>query len=84
MNKDYRELLQEWIVEALESLDGEAEIVDISRRIWQVHEQDLRELGDKFFTWQYDLRWEAKKLRDEGVLAPDEETPKGVWALRDS
>jgi len=31
-------------------------IVEISRAVWDRHEDDLRESGDLFYTWQYDLR----------------------------
>lgn len=74
--------LMGWAVEALEQLGGSAGVVDVSRRVWQNHEDELRRSGDLFYTWQYDLRWAATKLRKEGRLQPS--TGRGVrgkWAL---
>jgi hypothetical protein len=73
--------LQEWIVEALERLGGEASVVQVCRDVWRWHEDELHDSGDLFFTWQYDIRWAAQKLRDRGVLLADAETPRGVWQL---
>lgn len=60
----------DWVVEALEQLGGTAGVVEVSRQVWQNHESDLRESGDLFYTWQYDLRWAATKLRKAGQLQP--------------
>ncbi|MBK5248692.1 MAG: hypothetical protein JJE50_04555 [Actinomycetales bacterium] len=54
-----------WIVDALEADSRSAEPVDVARFIWQHHEGELRASGDLFFTWQYDMRWEAQKLRNQ-------------------
>jgi hypothetical protein len=74
--------LEPWIVEALRGLGGEARITRICERVWQAHEAELRRSGDLFFTWQYDIRWAAQRLRDRGVLAPDGQAPRGVWRLQ--
>ncbi|HEX2094654.1 MAG TPA: hypothetical protein VHG28_19775 [Longimicrobiaceae bacterium] len=65
-----RDVLQDWIVEALQSLGGQGRIMDVSKYIWHHHEPDLRHAGDLFYTWQYDMRWAAQKLRDAGKLKP--------------
>ncbi|MEQ9568973.1 MAG: hypothetical protein RLN75_02185 [Longimicrobiales bacterium] len=75
--------LEQWIVESLRSRDGRAHLVEISRDVWMRHESDLRASGDLFFTWQYDLRWAAKRLRDRGALAPADDGSRGVWVLAD-
>lgn len=62
--------LQDWVVEALKAHGGAASILDISKHVWTHHERELRESGDLFFTWQYDLRWAGQVLRDHGVLSP--------------
>jgi hypothetical protein len=75
-----KENLQEWVMEAIESLGG-GTVVEVSREVWRRHEGDLREAGDLFFTWQYDIRWAAQELRDGGQLMPADQVPRGVWAL---
>ena len=78
----HRNDLPDWIVEALQSLGGAGTIVEISRAIWDRHEDDLRESGDLFYTWQYDLRWGGLKLRKADVLLPASDEERGVWRLR--
>lgn len=53
----------------------------VAEYIWANHELELRDSGDFFYTWQYDLRWVAKVLRDEGVLKPIVERQAGIWRL---
>ncbi len=60
-----------WLVEALTARGGSAVPLDVTKEVWRRHEEDLRAADDLFFTWQYDLRWAATKLRQEGVLAPN-------------
>ena len=75
-------VLREWIVEALSLLGGSGSVLDVSRAIWRIHEEDLRESGDLFFTWQYDIRWAAQELRGEGVLSPVSRTGRrSPWSL---
>jgi hypothetical protein len=73
--------LKPWVAEALRAAGGHASVVEVSRRIWQAHEADLRASGDLFYTWQYDVRWAAHLLRREGVLKPADESPTGIWEL---
>lgn len=77
-----RQDLTNWVYEALAEHGGEANIVEVARHIWERHETDLRASGDLFYTWQYDMRWAAKRLRDEGKVAAPDATPKGTWALK--
>jgi hypothetical protein len=70
-----------WLEDALRAQGGRGTIVELCREIWQRHEPDLRLSGDLFYTWQYDIRWAAYKLRETGVLKPDAESPTGVWEL---
>jgi hypothetical protein len=62
--------LQDWIVEALAASGGVAHLLDVSRNVWREHEAELRASGDLFYTWQYDLRWAATKLRKTSRLRP--------------
>jgi hypothetical protein len=75
--------LQPWVVEALRAEGGSARVVDVCRRIWDRHERELRDSGDLFFTWQYDVPWAAYVLRRQGVLAAAADSPQGVWQLAD-
>lgn len=74
--------LVEWVEDALRRTGGEAGVVEVARAIWDKHEEELRKSGDLFYTWQYDMRWAAQKLRNDGKLAPTDQTKKGRWALR--
>ncbi len=76
-----REDLKEWIVEALRANNGSANVVQVSRYVWEHHDAELRSAGDLFFTWQYDIRWAATKLRHEGRLAPADRLSATPWRL---
>ena len=74
-----RDDLMPWVLEALRARGGTGTVVDVCRYIWQHHEQDLRSAGDLFYTWQYDVRWAATKLRHQHKLR---ETARGLpWVL---
>ncbi len=73
--------LQDWVLEALKAQGGSADVVAVCRYIWERHESELRASGDLFFTWQYDVRWAATKLRKAGKLADADAAPRGVWRL---
>jgi hypothetical protein len=60
--------LEQCVVEALEELGGSGSVVDVSKVVWRRYEPELRGSGDLFYTWQYDIRWAAQKLRDRGKL----------------
>ena len=75
------ELLREWIVEALEYYEGAATMIDVSRRIWERHEQELRDNGDMFYRWQYAMRWAGTTLRKDGILEPADQSDRGIWVL---
>lgn len=77
-----RQDLNDWVLQALVDLGGKAKIVDVAKHIWTHHEEDLRGSGDLYYTWQYDMRWSAKRLRDQGKVASPDVLPKGVWALK--
>jgi hypothetical protein len=73
--------LMVWIIDALTRAGGEAPLVTVAEFIWLEHEDELRKSGDLFYTWQYDMRWAALKLRKDGILRPTEESDAGWWAL---
>jgi hypothetical protein len=76
-----RELLRGWLIEALNGLGGSGTIVQVCREVWANHEPELRAAGDLFYTWQYDIRWAATSLRQDGVLRPADASPQGLWEL---
>lgn len=73
--------LVSWLKEALDALGGSASIVEICRHVWETRRSELERSGDLFYTWQYDIRWAATKLRQAGVIKPANESPSGVWEL---
>jgi len=73
--------LRTWIVDALKETGAPMHHVRIAEHVWRHHEEELRQSGDLFFTWQYDLRWAAQTLRKEGVLAPIAGQGDGMWTL---
>ena len=73
-----------WVVDALREAGGTATIVFVAKYIWENHSDDLRASdNDLFYTWQYDMRWAAQRLRDNGTMAPAQTTRRGEWALSD-
>lgn len=63
-----RGVLQDWVIDALRASGGTGSPVSVAQHIWKNHRADLENSGDLFYTWQYDMRWAAQKLRDAGVL----------------
>ena len=73
--------LQDWVRDALMKLGGSAPLVEVAKQIWPAHENDLRSAGDLFYTWQYDMRWAANRLRVQGIMKSAEISPFGIWEL---
>jgi hypothetical protein len=61
--------LTDWVHEALRELGGQGSQLDVAKVVWRRHEPDLRASGDLFYTWQYDIRWAATRLRKRGIMA---------------
>jgi hypothetical protein len=76
-----KEGLADWVVDVLRRGGGRATLIEVSRDIWEAHESDLRDSGDLFYTWQYDVRWAATHLRERGIMRASDESPRGVWEL---
>jgi hypothetical protein len=76
-----REDLRKWLSEALEANNGSASIVEVCKYVWENYENELRRSGGLFFTWQYDIRWAANRLRKEGIMRAADSSPKGIWEL---
>ena len=61
-----RDDLKVWVQQAVRANGGQAPVVQVARWIWTNHEAELKKSGDLFYTWQYDMRWAADKLRKAG------------------
>ena len=79
-----REIMAEWVIEALQQLGGRGTILEISRRVWDRHEPDIRAAGDLPYEWQYELRWAGETLRRDGALRPAEMCPAAYGSWHDS
>lgn len=73
--------LLDWLIVALKAQNGSASIIDICKYVWSNHEDDLKNAGDLFYSWQYDIRWAATQLRSKGVLKKASLSPKGIWEI---
>lgn len=54
--------LDRWLAEAQKATDG-GSWVDVCKYVWEHHADELKRSGDLFYTWQYDIRWAAQRLR---------------------
>ncbi len=71
----------EWVVDALKANGGEARLVEVAKHIWDQHETELRASGDIFYTWQYDMRWAALRLRRLQKMKEASSAERGIWVL---
>lgn len=76
-----RDTLQDWLEEALKANNGKASLLQVCKHVWGRHENELRNSGDLFYTWQYDIRWAATKLRQRGIMRASDDSPRGIWEL---
>jgi len=76
-----KEHLKQWVLEALNELGGSGTVVEVCQVVWRRHEADLRQSGSLFYTWQYDIRWAAQQLRDDGRLQLKGGKRGGPWEL---
>lgn len=65
-----REDMKDWVIQALKSLGGKGWPKDVAKYIWDHYEPELKRSGSLLYTWQYDARWAAQSLRNEGTLKP--------------
>lgn len=73
--------LEGLVIKALEHYSKSATIVQVCRYVWQHYEDELRSSGDLFYTWQYDVRWAATRLRKRHKMKQAWESTRGVWEL---
>ena len=79
--KDKMRVLTQWVEEALIEMKGKATLTDVAKTIWKLHGNDIAEMGDFLFTWQYDYRWAATALRQKGIMKPANRKRNGIWEL---
>ena len=71
-----------WVLEALKELGGKGSIIEVAKIIWKNHKSELESSGDYFYSWQYDFRWGAYRLRKKGIMREVKESHKGIWELK--
>lgn len=76
-----KEDLGQWILDALMDNKGRASIIDVCKYVWENYESELRASGDLFYTWQYDIRWQATYLRKAKKMRPANDSPQGIWEI---
>jgi hypothetical protein len=69
------------ISEALDANGGSARIPIVCKYIWENYENELRQSGELFYTWQSDVRWAAHSLRTKRVLKSARQSGAGIWEL---
>lgn len=72
------------VLESLKRLGGSGTVLDVCKDVWESNEAELRVSGDIFFTWQYDIRWAAQQLRNDGSLQPTTRGAGSRWRLSDT
>lgn len=74
-----RQSLLPIILEALGESGGSARMRDIAKYIWDNHQAELKQSGEFFYVWQYDLRWAGDALVRQRKIKKG--PPQGVWHL---
>lgn len=74
-----REQLQQPVLDALAANGGRARIADVCKYVWENFENDLKDSGRYFYTWQYELRWASDQLVKSGKIKKG--NPRGVWKI---
>jgi hypothetical protein len=75
--------LPDILQEALIQLHNRGTIIQVCRWVWDNYENELRQSGDLFYTWQYQIRWAATVLRHRGIMKNANESPRGLWELNE-
>lgn len=72
--------LVEIVFEAVTALGGKASVAQVAKYIWDNYSSELQ--GSKIlYTWQYDMRWAALKLRKAGQFKSVSECDRGAWEI---
>jgi len=76
-------ILNDWAVQAIRHFGGTAHHLNVAKWIWANKRDELFEMGDLFYTWQYDLRWVGYELRRDGIILQNDDSPQGTWILKE-
>jgi len=76
-----KEELVKLLEDALIANGGSGNIVQLCRWVWEHQIQHLSKNDNLFYTWQYDIRWAATKLRRMGIIKDVQQSAMGVWEL---
>ena len=67
--KSAKALLRMWVRDIVDQAPGGVTtVMDIKKKVWEFHEDDLKAAGDLFFTWQDQVPWCVTELRNKGVI----------------
>ena len=73
--------LPDLLYTSIKDMGGSASIIDVCKYIWHHYEAELRSSGDLFYTWQYEIRWAATKLRKSKRMKDADISPTGIWEI---
>ncbi len=73
--------LPDLLFSAIKAMGGKANIIDSCKYVWQNCQIELKNSGDLFYTWQYDIRWAATELRKTKRMKSVEISPRGIWEI---
>ena len=82
--------LPDILYDIIQQMGGRAKIIDIFKKFWQDYYDELSKSGDLVYTWNYDIRWAATKLRKAGRMKQAKEqentygqhiSSKGTWEI---
>jgi hypothetical protein len=76
-----REDVETWLQATLKTLGGKGRVAQICKEVRARYETELRQSGDLFYAWQYDIRWAANRLRRRKIMKSVEISPAGLWEL---
>lgn len=72
--------LVEIVLEAVIVHGGKANVAQVAKYIWDNYSSELQN-SHILYTWQYDMRWAALKLRKDGKLKQVSECDRGAWEV---
>ncbi|MCL2176555.1 MAG: hypothetical protein FWB72_01180 [Firmicutes bacterium] len=85
-----RKDLPQILYELIKDMGGSGKMMDIFKKFWEQNKNAISDKSDLFYTWNYDIRWAATKLRREKRMKPasrQENTygldmsSRGIWEI---
>lgn len=78
-----RELMREWVLEALRARGGSSTLLEVCKSVWHTHKSEIEAGGKLLYEWQYEIRWAGTLLRKEGLMRQAEQSPRGIWEINE-